>query len=206
MLPSCLGSAHSPSCGQWPGASGISTGQPQVQSRLRSPPGFQAPGLWDPQGCPHLPTGQPGTETPALDGGDPGCLPILPVSQKGPMRLSLRAGSGRRWLRPTSGSRGSCRGQSPCPSQKGYHALTTHPPPIHPFCLSELRGCSRYHPRQPSPHACPDSWVPVNSATFSSLAATSGPARLSGPCTCPTSMASEEPLKHTGPAQEVQLL
>ena len=54
-----------------------------------------APGLWAPQGCLHLPIGQPGTESLSLGlrgvHRDPR-LPTHPtcVSQKGPMRPSLR--------------------------------------------------------------------------------------------------------------------
>lgn len=186
MLPSFLRTALGPSCGRCqaylasaPAATG--TAMAEVPTRIPS----------------SRPVGSPGLCTPA---SWPGCLAILPVSQKGLTRLSLRAGSGIRWQSPRAGSRGSCRGQIPCPP-------CPPPPPCHPSCLSALRGCSRHHPSKPSPeHPACLPRLPVRSRdTSRSLAATPGLPGCLGPAPAPPPWPWET-LKHAGPVQEVQLL
>lgn len=118
VLPSFLRTALGPSCGRCQAhlASALAapgTAKAEVPARIPS----------------SRPVGSPGLCAPATW---PGRLPILPVSQKGPTRPSLRAGSGIRWPRPRSGSRGRCRGQSPCPPWKGYHAFALPLPRVTP--------------------------------------------------------------------------
>lgn len=96
-------------------------------------------------GCPRWQSGQPGTEAPALGR----TLPKLglPIHPKGPVRPRLRASSGRRWLRPSSGTTSSRQRPALVLLRRAAMPLPPTLPQCHPLCLLFLRGCSpRHHP------------------------------------------------------------
>lgn len=194
VLPSFLRTALGPSCGRCQAhlASALAApGTAKAEVPARIDPKLQARGFPRAVRTCHL--ARPPTH--------PACV------SEGPHEAQPKGGLWNKVAEAKVRVKGPLQGSKPLSSLEGLPCLCPPPPPCHPFCLSALRGWSRHHPSKPSPehpHACLGSRVPVQ-GHLPSLAATRGLPGSLGPAPAPPPR-PWEPLKHTGPGQEVQLL